>query len=400
MANLTVSPGTQLHAAVLIEAMRAALLTEWSGESDEVVLPVQLGGRPGFVTLSGKGLSPGRMADGSAVLHSISVSVDPGGQMSLSDFTLAGGEMQEFARGLVLRTYFRLIAGNDTALLGDTAEAFAAQGGNDTVFAGGGADTVSGDAGDDALWGEAGNDLLSGNDGNDIILGGEGNDSAYGGTGSDLITGGDGADLVVGWEGGDLLDGASGDDEVHGEAGDDVVFGRDGNDTLSGGDGSDIVMGEDMLGTGTGNDLLTGGAGADTLGGGAGSDQLLGEGESDILLGGAGVDTLDGGAGQDLFVYTALADFQGVGSGPDVISGLETTSGQHDGFDLRVLLDGLGAPDVSVAALRTAGWLRVTQSGADALLQLDGTGGADGFVTVARLLNTNAGAVGDHMFLV
>lgn len=253
------------------------------------------------------------------------------------------------------------------------------------------ANTITGNALDNLLDGRGGNDLVYAGAGNDTVLGRDGDDIVYGGTGNDAI---------AGWAGRDVL---------LGEAGADIIFGGDGNDVIAGGDGNDILMGEDGRQSGTGDDVIRGGWGADQINGGAGNDQLFGEGGTDIITGGAGNDLIAGGygadiingnAGRDLFVYSALADFFGPGSGADVIVGLETTQGVHDGFDLRVLFDRLGAPDGTAADLRALGWFRVVQAGADALLQVDGNGGGDGFATLARLTTTDAADVGDYLFLV
>jgi Ca2+-binding RTX toxin-like protein len=244
------------------------------------------------------------------------------------------------------------------------------------------------------------NNVIDGRGGNDVIYARGGNDTVLGRAGNDIVYGGAGNDAIAGWDGSDTL---------LGEDGADIVFGGTGNDRIVGGFGNDILMGEDGQQSGTGDDVIRAGWGSDQVNGGFGNDQLFGDGGADVITGGAGndlisgghgADIMNGGDGRDLFSYSALADFFGPGSGPDVIVGITTMQGVHDGFDLRALFNSLGAPGSTAGDLRALGWLRVIQSGVDALLQIDSDGGSDGFATVARLMNVTAADVGDYMILV
>jgi Ca2+-binding RTX toxin-like protein len=245
---------------------------------------------------------------------------------------------------------------------------------------------ILGNAISNVLDGMEGDDLLRGFAGNDILLGRIGNDALYGGAGADAI------------------DGGEGNDYIEGEQGNDGIYGREGNDTILGGDGDDWLFGEsdspvggggDLIRGGNGNDYIDGGPGNDVLHGEAGADTILGGLGNDVIVGGPGGDLLSGGAGGDLFVYAAETDFAG---GADTITGLDTPYGTNDGFDLRALF--VNAPGSDAAAMRSAGWLRVTQSGADALLQYDRDGGGDAYVTIARLVAIDATLVADYMLWV
>jgi Ca2+-binding RTX toxin-like protein len=66
-----------------------------------------------------------------------------------------------------------------------------------------------------------------------------------------------GSDLFSGTAGNDEFDGLAGNDTLNGLAGDDSLYGGLGNDSLDGGDGNDQLHGQE------GNDTLTGGAGTD-----------------------------------------------------------------------------------------------------------------------------------------
>lgn len=340
-----------------------------------------------------------------------------------------------------------VLAGPDEIVGSPFADLVAGFGGNDYIRGEGGNDLLAGNDGNDTIDGGAGADWMEGGFGNDTYVLGQAGDavSEGPGAGTDRVlsftsivlpdntetltlyapalvgTGNDLANTINGNALGNLLDGRGGNDLIYAGGGNDTVLGRDGGDivygaggadAIDGGEGGDSLLGEGgadiIFGRGS-NDVILGGWGADQANGGAGSDRQFGEGGADVITGGAGSDLIAGGHGadimsggldQDLFSYQALGDFFGSGSAPDVIVGLETAPGAHDGFDLRVLFDALGAPDGTAATLRAEGWLRVVPSGTDALLQIDGNGGGDGFATVARLVNITAADVGDHMILV
>ena len=295
----------------------------------------------------------------------------------------------------------------------------------------GGADTIAGSDGDDWIEGEtgndplpvgqvAGNDNLNGKNGNDTILGGAGNDLLFGGAGIDFLIGELGNDLIYGGSEFDAIDGRQGSDVLYGEGGDDIIFG-DGyyyifgfaNDSLFGGPGNDIMMGEagenstsgsgDAIYGEDGNDLLDGGGGDDAIFGGNGNDVIDGDHGNDYIVGGPGADIMLGSnavayggptTGSDLFVYQSMGD-----SG-DSIFGFDTRAGDTDGLDLRGLFDALGYAGTTPRAAGTE-MLRVVQSGADALVQIDpdGAPGPQAYVTLVSLVGVTATSITDNYFL-
>ncbi|OJF90224.1 Ig-like domain-containing protein [Pararhizobium antarcticum] len=163
-----------------------------------------------------------------------------------------------------------------------------------------------------------------------------------------------------------------------------TILGTANADTLRGTIGVDVIDGAG------GNDTIKGLDGADTLVGGAGNDYLEGNEGNDRLIGGQGVDTLKGGAGADTFVFSALDD------GIDIIQDFRT----DDFIDLAALFGFSGG--TTAASAFAGGFFKVTQSGADALLQadVDGADGPSGFVTLATLLATMATNVKATQFIV
>ncbi|MCE2950385.1 MAG: type I secretion C-terminal target domain-containing protein [bacterium] len=281
-----------------------------------------------------------------------------------------------------------------------------------------GNDTIDGGDNNDTLFGNEGADSLIGNAGNDVILGGDDGDTVLGGTGNDLIVGEAGDDSVLGGTGNDSIDGRAGNDTIHGNEEVDILFGDAGLDLVYGGSGSDVVMGErGAVSVTGGNDTLYGDlestsldGGADTIDGDAGDDVIYGGGGGDIILGDNGNDTIEGGAGADImggsaasaasiettgndtFVYRAMSD------AGDLLFGFDIRAGNADTIDLRPLFDALG---YAGTAPRTDGFLRVQQSGADALVQVDADGTTNGasFVTLVTLVERNAVDITDGFFL-
>jgi Ca2+-binding RTX toxin-like protein len=147
-----------------------------------------------------------------------------------------------------------------------------------------------------------------------------------------------------------------------------AISGTLGNDTLNGGPDIDVLYG---LG-GDGDDRLHGDEGNDSISGGAGSDDLTG---------GAGDDTLSGGVGSDQFyVWNGIADTS-VDTIADFITGLggDRLSISTWGWTSYTIGDN---PFVS-------GHVRLTQAGANTLLEVDsdGSGSVATFRTVAILNN-------------
>jgi Ca2+-binding RTX toxin-like protein len=286
------------------------------------------------------------------------------------------------------------------------------------------------------LFGNGGNDTLTGAGGNDTLDGGEGNDALDGGNtgvGEDELLGGAGNDALKGGNGNDLLDGGIGNDTMAGGKDDDTYIveqvgdkvteaanqGRDrvesslASFTLganiedlflfgTGVNGMGNTLNNELRGNelankldgGAGNDLLAARDGADLLLGGTGNDELLGQGDADILKGGAGNDTLDGGegadimfgeAGNDVFRYDVEGESELPALGGDTINGFQTGA---DKIDLSDLIDEF---DIDPNAAFSGGFVLLTKSGADTLVQFDSDGaGIFGALplTLATVVNT------------
>ena len=316
--------------------------------------------------------------------------------------------------------------GSDHVQGDDGDDTLNGDGGNDWMLGGAGDDTLNGGAGRDRLFGHDGNDTLDGGISNDILTGGRGNDTyvvdhsldivnenagegtdtvqsaitytlgdnlenlsltgsaaidGLGTGGANTLIGNSGANTLTGNGGNDTLRGMDGDDVLHGGAVYDKLYGGDGADVLNAGDGGDHVQGDagdDTLNGEGGNDWMLGGTGADTVNGGAGHDRMFGNDGNDRMTGGAGADRMAGGAGDDVFIYSALSD------AGDTITDFNAA---EDLFDLSALMSAIGyAGSDSVAD----GYVGISQSGANTLVQVDGDGGGDGFVTLATLENVTA----------
>ncbi len=212
-----------------------------------------------------------------------------------------------------------------------------------------GNDVLNGTAGPDEINGLGGADQLNGLAGNDTLMGGDGSDTLAGGFGDDVIDGGtDGVFDVASYAGiqADFLfmtvDGVTTVTDTNTGDGD------EGTDTVTNVHTLQFSDGFNTLNfiTGTaGNDTLTGTGNAEEIRGFAGNDSLFGSSSDDTLLGGAGNDTIDGGAGTaDLLSYaddtagasvSLLAGTATDGSGgADVFSGIERLLGSDFGDTL------------------------------------------------------------------
>ena len=134
----------------------------------------------------------------------------------------------------------------------------------------------------------------------------------------------------------------------------------------------------DALYGGNGNDILNAGDGGDHVQGDTGDDTLNGQGGNDHMNGGAGADRMAGGAGDDVFVYTALTD------AGDTITDFNATD---DLFELSALMTAIGYTGSDAV---TDGYVGISQSGANTLVQIDTDGGGDSFTTLATLENVTA----------
>ncbi|MEF8756312.1 MAG: Ig-like domain-containing protein [Accumulibacter sp.] len=296
---------------------------------------------------------------------------------------------------------------------------------------------VDGGAFADTLIGNGVANVLAGNGGNDTLNGFAGNDTLAGATGSDQLDGGEGNDILQGGIHADTLQGALGDDYLEGGSCDyyytgsnyaplagtdgDSMAGGAGNDSyqvtatatqqwfeVSGGyslttsigfspdlvsenpdEGSDtveayvsytlpanvenLVLMErtfDINGTGNAlNNVLTGNSDENVIDGAGGND---------TLAGGAGNDTLTGGAGSDAFA--AAAD-----SGVDTVTDFAAGAGGDRALVATAAFSNYTPGNDPFAS----GHARLTQSGADTLLELDkdGAGAAFSFQTALILKN-------------
>lgn len=231
-----------------------------------------------------------------------------------------------------------------------------------------------------------------------VTTGTAGNDSIRAGDGDDIIDLLGGDDEAFGGGGNDRLDGGIGNDRLWGELGDDVLLGGDGNDVLRDISGADILIG------GAGNDTLDVNRGATASGdlvrmeGGDGTDRLELTNVTTARV------EMDGGTGNDTIIvrYLSGATTVTTGLGSDLIYvglGINaalvftdfTAGNQGD-----VLYLGTNFTDSltnwSGSDPFSTGHLRLVQSGADTLVQVDRDGrpGAGEFATLLTLQNVLA----------
>ncbi len=271
-------------------------------------------------------------------------------------------------------------------------------------------DKISGRGGNDQISGLAGNDWLKGNDGDDRLFGGPGDDRMFGGKGNDYMEDTQGSNIFFGGDGHDtmrsfsvtgtpvskmLVHAGAGDDEIFADSVERLfVWGGDGNDrvtarpTLSavifGGEGNDsiaLVRGVPLSGTAT----IDAGPGDDAVGSSAspGSQHIvtLGPGKDSVFVGSAAENGL------------VITDFE-PGANGEVLD----LSGERPAFSpLFGWLTGEFPPRPDPF---DSGYLRLLQSGPDALLQLDSNGPDNGenFVTIVTLRNVDAQAMTSENF--
>lgn len=274
------------------------------------------------------------------------------------------------------------------------------------------------------LVGTAGNDTLTGADGADTIRGLDGNDTLSGRSGNDLLEGGLGYDRLYGGLGDDILYGnnatnsgsfdGTGDSLSDSDGGNDQLFGQDGND--------DLLISRYDFSSGSlspSTVLLDGGAGNDTLR--FSSSRSLdtvtvkgGTGKDDISVSYAAKATIDAGDDNDKvsIVMTGADQTVTLGNGADILTLDRVFNAVTVGSPTRVtdfrpgtdilFFDGY-LSDILVGWDKAAnpfgtGHLRLVQSGADTLLQVDrdGSTGMDhGFVTLLTLSNTIVASFSD-----
>jgi Ca2+-binding RTX toxin-like protein len=209
----------------------------------------------------------------------------------------------------------------------------------------------------------------------DTLIGSTSNDTFEGRGGFDTINGGDGFDLVR------YDNGSNGPGSFIASALGDFTASAGGHQTDT------LLNIESIRGTNFG-DLFDGSAsgtgytfdgrgGNDTLVGSQGNDVLLGGDGNDLLRGGLGADFLDGGLGEDRF------DFDHLGEAGDTVAGFEAVPG-GDVLDIAELL--FNSTDYAGGLL--SDYVRLADSGPDALLQIDadGSSATEGWETLATLL--------------
>jgi glucose/arabinose dehydrogenase len=155
------------------------------------------------------------------------------------------------------------------------------------------------------------------------------------------------------------------------------------------GDGADLIR------AGAGRDTAHGGAGDDTLQGGADDDRLFGGSQDDILDGGQGRDRMAGGTGADVFDFNATADSGAGAARPDSLADFIRGEDVVDisTIDAQAAAGGNQAfAFIGTARFTAEGQVRVKQSGADTIVQIN-TSGSDGAEMAIRLIGLQAGDV-------
>jgi Ca2+-binding RTX toxin-like protein len=251
-------------------------------------------------------------------------------------------------------------------------------------------DTLTGTDGDDVIEGRGGHDTIRGGLGNDTIYGGDGDDSLYGDGGNDRIEGGAGRNFMNGGAGDDVMIGGDGDDHVYSDEGSDVVELGKGNDYISLVRGT-VDTSHVSVALGDGDDsmrLVSYGPTSFAFDFGAGSDRInveLLSGTATITLG-AGADIVDLG-----YLDMGRPPFSGGTVGHMVFTDFETGAA-GDRIDwLNGLVKSLTNWNQALNPFGT-GHLRLIQSGADAVLQIDRDGGGNSYVTIATFLGRQVGS--------
>ena len=165
---------------------------------------------------------------------------------------------------------------------------------------------------------------------------------------------------------------------------DNVMTGNNAGNKLDGGIGLDWIEGRG------GDDTIIGGLGHGVLLGEAGNDKLTGSTGWDVFVGGIGADVLIDGGGTDDYIYQIVDKSELATLGNDVIHGFQTGV---DEIELTDLLETYGIaldPDDPLSG----GFVRLTKSGSDTLVQfdVDGTAGAAPPLTMATAVNATVAA--------
>jgi Ca2+-binding RTX toxin-like protein len=243
--------------------------------------------------------------------------------------------------------------------------------------------------------------ILAGTEAGETIRAAMGDDQIDGAGGDDVLEGGYGADLLTGGDGNDFLRGGAGTDQLHGGAGNDSLFAEGGDDVMYGNDGEDRLNLVVAL-FGPTSALLTGfgGAGNDTLIVSTSAGTIGRNYRTDVVA--------DAGTGDDLVTVTALTGTASItlGGGRDRIDleGFVKTPG--NAIEITDFATGDSGDRIEFAGVLfrslngwnqmsdpvAGGFLRLAQSGADAVLEMDRDGGGDGFETLVTFRNASAAA--------
>jgi Ca2+-binding RTX toxin-like protein len=233
-------------------------------------------------------------------------------------------------------------AGGSAAILANDGEASEADSLNadiENVIGGSAADRIDASLSTLAphvLQGMAGDDTLIGSDLADALWGGPGDDTLKGGLLVDTLNGGDGNDTLQGGLGNDNIDGGGLNCVAASSAICTTTFAAKGAAAVSPGintlDYADrtsiqpvivdlsMLMAAAQVGGAGEKDVVTA-ASIQYLRGGAGDDTLTGDINNNIIWGGAGVDTINGNDGNDALYGEAGDDVISGGNGDDFISG-------------------------------------------------------------------------------
>jgi VCBS repeat-containing protein len=225
---------------------------------------------------------------------------------------------------------------------------------------------------------------IIGTQGDDVLAGTDFDDRIYGLGGNDEIDGGPGNALIDGGEGDDGIRVQFGNHQVAGGGGDDSIFAIDTEGLLQGGEGDDTLLVQDAIGP----VHVEGGAGNDTI-----HAQNLADGSVDA---GTGADTVtlsdfNGDSvnlGVDADIDTLV--MQNWSSGAVVVHNFSAGAG-GDRFDFAHFAAQYGWDENSNPF--AGGYIRLVQSGADTLLQVDTDGAAGsgaGYQTMLQLTGVTA----------
>ncbi|RYG99987.1 MAG: hypothetical protein EON58_01920 [Alphaproteobacteria bacterium] len=215
-------------------------------------------------------------------------------------------------------------------------------------------------------------------------------------------------DYIYGTEGAEVLRGLAGNDTISGYHGADQIYGDEGNDTLQLGGhsayaGVTPVFAMTMFADGgIGNDTI------DIYTNASNATALGGDGDDTVRLRGVGGVTAAGGIGNDTFdverVGTAALT---LGAGNDIVNlSVNTDFAPGSSVTITDYVQGQDRLSLNLNGWLinwngsnpfTDGYLRLVQSGADTLLQMDrdAAGTSHGFTTLVRFQNTQASSITD-----